>query len=86
MTARQLQVLRYMAQFQAESGTPPSLRMIAAGIGYSTHANVHRIVQSLARQGYVQSTGPRLRRRYEVVRQPARNICPCCGRVTKRAA
>lgn len=85
MTARQLQVLRFMASFQAESGTPPSLRMIAAGIGYSTPANVHRIVTSLAQQGFVRRTGAQ-RGRYEVVRQPARNICPCCGRVTKRAA
>lgn len=61
LTARQRQILEFIAEFMRDRGFPPSVREIAEAVGLSSTATVHNHLAALAQKGYLRrdTTKPR---------------------------
>lgn len=73
LTARQLQVLKFIDDTIKARGTAPSYKEMADGLKLTSRASVHRTLDILVERGFVR----RLRhkaRAIEVVRMPARSL------------
>lgn len=66
-TDRQLQILRYIEDYLAERGYPPTVREIAAAVGLSSPASVHGYLAALEAKGCIRK-GAAKRRALELVR------------------
>jgi repressor LexA len=53
MTRRQIQTLRFISEWIREHGFSPSLQEIAAGLGVSSLASAHGLVEALTNRGMV---------------------------------
>ncbi len=70
LTERQLDILRFVQQFSADRGYPPSMREIGEQFGIRSTNGVSDHLRALERKGYLQRSG-HLSRSLTVVRQPA---------------
>jgi len=65
-TARQLEVLRLIADHTATEGYPPSYRDLAAALRVSAHNTPREHVRALVAQGLLEPTTPRVARSLRV--------------------
>lgn len=70
LTERQLDILRFVQQFSADRGYPPSMREIGEQFGIRSTNGVSDHLRALERKGYLQRSG-HLSRSLTVVKQPA---------------
>lgn len=54
LNPRQQQALDFIAAWTAAEGRPPTLREIAAGLGLEQHSSAQRLVEALARKGWIE--------------------------------
>jgi len=54
LNLRQQQCLDFIAAWTAAEGRPPTLREIAAGLGLEQHSSAQRLVEALARKGWIE--------------------------------
>ena len=53
MTPRQRDVLIFINNYWLENHCAPTMRIISKALGLSSHSNIHRIVHSLVKDGYL---------------------------------
>lgn len=61
MTDRWEMVLRFIKAYQKIHGVPPSLEVMAKGLGMRSRSNMHRIVWRLEQEGHLQVKPNRFR-------------------------
>lgn len=54
LSPRQQHCLDFIAAWTAAEGRPPTLREIAAGLGLEQHSSAQRLVEALARKGWIE--------------------------------
>lgn len=61
LTKKQARLLEFIEAFIAQHGYAPTIREMAAGLGYSGSSQVHALLEQLVKKGYVSkvATGPR---------------------------
>ena len=75
LTHRQRQALRFIAEFTATQGWPPTLREIADGLGLASTSGAHWLLKQLEAKGRI-VRAPRLPRHVHVVGSAAKVAVP----------
>lgn len=75
ITERQQLVLNAIEAFMAEQKRPPSIRDIAAAMGFSSPNGVMVHLRALVKKGYIAKE-----RTSRSIRLVNPTVCPCCGR------
>ncbi len=87
LTQRQEEVLRFISNYLAEYGYPPSYQEIADAFGFSSKHGVVRHIDALVNKGYLQKTGTTARglrivdERYQPATEEVVNL-PLIGQVS----
>lgn len=78
VTPRQMEILRFTADFIKKNGFSPTYAEIAKGIG-SHGGNVYHMVDKLCEMGYMRRPKFQSSRALEIVKMPHLDVCPLCG-------
>ena len=61
LSARQEQILKFIKDYTAETGFPPSVREIGEGVGLSSPASVYAQLNTLQKKGVLNRAGSKTR-------------------------
>lgn len=78
LTARQLQVLEFIEQHQARTGSAPTLREISDFLGCASTHTAFCHIAALVKKGWAASAGRSKSRSIRSIRQ-VHHQCPNCG-------
>ena len=82
-TARQAEVLGWIAGYLARNGMPPTIREIGGAMGIASPNGVKNHLNALVRKGLLRRAEPAAGRAHSTrcyVPVAADGACPCCGR------
>jgi repressor LexA len=75
LTQRQLQLLKYIDDYQREHGVPPSFDEMRAALKLRSKSGIHRLISGLEERGYIKRLAYRARA-LEVLRHPMATGAP----------
>src|SRR4051795_10527149 len=78
LTQRQLQLLKYIDDYQHEHGVPPSFDEMRAALKLRSKSGIHRLISGLEERGYIRRLAYRARA-LEVLRPPPGGSAPAIG-------
>jgi repressor LexA len=78
LTQRQLQLLKYIDDYQREHGVPPSFDEMRAALKLRSKSGIHRLISGLEERGYIKRLAYRARA-LEVLRPPPGGSAPAIG-------
>ena len=80
ITTRQKEILRFIENFQAREGFPPSVREICKAMGLSSAGSLIKHLRALELQGRLTST-PGKKRAWKLIGRPSHVSLPLVGRI-----